>query len=72
VQPEYPLNVADFAHLVGKSAATIRAGVRAGEIQHHRRGRRGWIFFTLEDHEAFLQATLVPAHTVAGQQSAAE
>lgn len=65
MQDRYPLGVHEFARLARKSPDTIRALARAGKIQCHRRGPRGWIFFTEDDVQAFLQQTLVPALPVA-------
>jgi hypothetical protein len=56
---DYPLDVHQFAELVGKSADMVRHGVRHGRIQCHRHGRRGHLFFTREDVEAFFEASLV-------------
>ena len=58
---KFPLTAVEFAEQVANcSADSIRADVRAGKIQHHRRGDRGWLFFTREDAEAYLTACLVP------------
>lgn len=65
MQYTYPLSVPDFAVLTRRSPDSIRAGVRAGKIQCHRNGERGWIYFTTEDVEAYFEASLVPARLAA-------